>query len=104
MIEFNLLTYGGVAALIALVVQLLVKPALRSKEDAAWHGLAVNVVAVLLGIGASFVGAVIAETAWTASIIAQTAVTGLGGGLLAIGGYEGVNNIIGTVRPSGSGE
>lgn len=103
MIEFDLVTIGGVAALIAVVVQLLVKPALRGQEEKSWHGLAVNGMAVVLGIGAAFVGGLINDTVWAASSIAETAVIGLGGGLLAVGGYEGVHNIVRTVRPGEGG-
>lgn len=94
MIEVNLITSGGIAAVIAVVVQLLVKPALRGYESQAWHSLAINAVAAVLGIAAAFVGGIISGAAWNASSVALTAVTGLFGGLLAVGGYEGVKNII----------
>ena len=100
MIELNLLTYGGVAAISALVVQFLVKPALKSYTSAPWYSFGVNGLAAALGVVFAFGGALIGGSDWSASSIAEIVVVGLFGGLTAIGGYEGVKNVIATVRPS----
>ena len=94
MVEINLITTGGIAAVIAVIVQLLVKPALRQFEARPWHSLAVSAGSALLGVVFGFLGMVITSAAWDAPTITQTAVVGLMGGLLATGGYEGVKNII----------
>jgi len=45
----NLGTLAGIVALIEIVMQLYVKPALRGSEKKSWYGLALNVIAFVVG-------------------------------------------------------
>ncbi len=94
MIELNadaLLTAGGVALFVAIATQMLVKPALKKFKESGWYKLALNVIAILLGIS----GAVLAQAAIGPLEFASTfdaALVGFSGASVAVLGYEGVKN------------
>ena len=94
MIELSkeaLLTVGGVAVFVALLTQLLVKPALRKLKEKGWYDILLNGISVVLGIG----GAVLAQAAVGSleyASIFDAVLVGLSGAALAVLGYEGVKN------------
>ena len=94
MIELNadaLLTAGGVALFVALATQALVKPALKKFKESRWYKLALNVIAILLGIS----GAVLAQAAigpLEFASVFDAVLVGFSGASVAVLGYEGVKN------------
>ncbi len=86
-----LLTVGGVAFFVALITQMLVKPALKESTGASWYKLVLNVISIVLGIG----GAVVAQAAIGSlefKAIVDAVLVGLSGTGVAVLGYEGVKN------------
>jgi hypothetical protein len=100
----DLLTVGGVSALVLILVQVVIKPFLmrwlklppygeESPIKTADFALWVNVIALLLGVLFG-VGAEIAfNGVSTTALIVTAIVRGLFGGLGAIGGYEFIKNV-----------
>ncbi len=85
-----LLTVGGVALFVALVIQLF-KPSLKKFADKDWYDLVINVVSVVLGIG----GAVAAQAAVGSleyASVFDAVLVGISGAAVAVFGYEGVKN------------
>jgi len=92
-------TAAGIAVLVALVTQLLVKPAAKSLEGKNYYNLLVNGISLVLGV----VFALLAELALGSLEFASlfdAFLVGLQGTALAVFGYEGVKNITSFVRSS----
>lgn len=100
----DLLTVGGVSALILVLVQIVVKPFLvrwlklppygeESPMKLADFSLWVNVVALLLGTIFGVIAELIFNGVGTSALVVTAALRGLFGGLGAIGGYEVFKNV-----------
>ena len=93
-----LLTVGGVAAFVAIVTQMLVKPATKKLKGKEYYDLLINGISLVLGIG----GAVLAQLA-LGSIEYATALDavliGISGTAVAVLGYEGVTNLLSFLKP-----
>jgi hypothetical protein len=87
----TLLTVAGNALFVLVILQLLVKPALKEYTEAPWFGFAVNLSALLAGI----IGAVLAQFAFGfdyASVL-NAVLVGVAGAATAVLGYEMGKNI-----------
>jgi hypothetical protein len=92
-------TIAGSAFISAGLMQLFVKAALQARypenadsERSKQYGIVMNAVAGILAIAASLVIGIIVNGV-SAESIAWSFVTGIGGGLVAISGYEVTSNI-----------
>ena len=93
-----LLTVGGVAAFVAVVTQLLVKPAIKKLKSREYYDLLLNGISLVLGLG----GALLAQLAFGKLEYAtalDAVLIGVSGTAVAVFGYEGVKNILGVLRP-----
>ena len=92
-----LLTVGGIAAFVAIVTQLLVKPAAKKLKEKEYYDLLLNVISLVLGIG----GALLAQLA-VGSIEYATALDavliGISGTAVAVLGYEGLHNALAYIK------
>jgi len=95
----SLRTVGGIAVFVALVTQLLIKPATKKLKDEKYYDLLINGISLVLGIGAALLaelalGSLEFATAFDAVMV------GLSGTALAVFGYEGVKNITSVLKSS----
>ena len=90
-------TAGGLGFIVAILVELLVKPALKKrgidKNSETW-GMWVFGIAVLLSEALAFLIAVVFLGPLTASVALSTAVLGFSGGVIGSGLYEGFKNAL----------
>jgi hypothetical protein len=94
----SLLTVFGVAAFVAVITQLLIKPATKKLKGRDYYDLLINGISLILGIG----GAVLAQLAFSELDYATTldaVLIGLSGTALAVLGYEGVKNLLSVLKP-----
>lgn len=92
-------TAGGIAVFVALVTQLLVKPAAKSLESKRYYNLLINGISLVLGIAAALLAELALGSLEFASLF-DAFLVGLSGTALAVFGYEGVKNITSVLRPS----
>lgn len=93
----TLLTSGGVAIFVALLIQVF-KPALKNFEDARWYDLALNVFALVIGVAAAVLAQAAISTLEFAAAL-DAVLVGISGAALAVFSYEGVKNVISIVTP-----
>lgn len=91
-----LLTAGGVAVTVYILVQLLVKPWLRRKypEQGADYEATMNGVALALAEVIAFAAAMILtpRPEWTGQMFLTAFLVGLAGAVAAIGAHEALSN------------
>jgi len=98
----SLLNVAGNAALVAIVLQLLVKPATKKVQasNADLYPFILNICALVLGIGFAFLAQAAFGLDYESGL--QAVLTGIGGAAVATLGYETVSNIAGYARSRGS--
>lgn len=88
----SMLELTGVVVFIELLLELLIKPALKGRETEAWYGLVVNALCFLLG----FMGSCIASAALgilTSQQLASNLFLALEASLITTYGYEVVKHV-----------
>lgn len=93
-LEINLLTVPGIAGVVALVVQFLIKPFLTEYEKESWYGAIVNLCAAALGLLLALGGAWAAGVPLGNGAVVTVIVLGVVAGLTGVGGYEVAKNIL----------
>jgi len=87
----DLATIGGVAAFTIATIEVIKRVFLKNVTEKPWYGMTTNVMTVGVAVGAAvayrFVGD--PDLPWETVIM-----NGVGGAVTAIGGYEGVANLI----------
>ena len=92
-----LLTVGGIAAFVAIVTQLLVKPAAKKLKGKEYYDLLINGISLVLGIGSAVlaqlaIGSIEYATALDAVLV------GISGTAVAVLGYEGLHNALAYIK------
>lgn len=87
----GLLTLGGNAVFVALTLQLIGKGLVEKAVPENWRDLALNVFALLLGIGGAFLAQGAFGVDYASAV--DAILVGVGGAALAVFGYEAVKNV-----------
>jgi hypothetical protein len=90
----TLVTVVGVALFTAMAVSNFIKPALSTRKEEAYYGLAINVAALVVAEIFAILGLIIASIALdSAATLAMALARGFFAAFLATAGYEGYANI-----------
>lgn len=94
----SLLSVAGNAALVAIILQLLVKPSLVKLKDSRpdLYPVILNVLAVAVGVAFAFLAQLAFNLDYASAL--QAVLTGLVGAAVATLGYETVTNFTGLVK------
>lgn len=87
----DLTTITGVAAFTLAVTEAVKRIFLKNATERPWYGTVVNIMTVGFAVGGAVAYRLLADPTvpWDATIY-----NGVGGAVMAVGGYEGVTNLL----------
>ena len=88
-----LLTLGGVILFQELILNLIVKRALRKHQDSPDYGLMINIAAILLGVAGSAIGQYALRLPFTGPDLATMFLRAVEAAGMGTGGREALKNI-----------